>query len=362
MLIAMLIIASAGLFVRGAVPCDVIGDQPACLAALEPGPAVNALGRVIVGDSVLAFESGGELVLTTVQVDVNLTFGEWISQRNDPRVALFDRAAIVPPGRTENDVAAENAVLMDQSVTTSILAAFKELGYPDIVGRGARIGALSAPDQRSYAEGQIQVGDVVTHVNGTPVTDATSAVTLVRTVPVGSEVTLTIERANEVLTERFTLQPSPDDPERPLIGVSLQTAFDLPFDVDIDAGVIGGPSAGLFFALAIVDRLSEDDLTGGQIVAGTGTITIDGLVGPIGGIRQKVIGATERGDQGPPATVFLAPASQFEDAVTAAVTRQVLVVPVATLTEAIDVLRQLAAGTTPSGARLIGPATVADES
>ena len=96
----------------------------------------------------------------------------------------------------------------------------------------------------------------------------------------------------------MVLGAAPDDRQRPYVGVLLSTELALPVDVAIDAGVIGGPSAGLMFALSIIEVLGPDDLTAGAVVAGTGTLDRDGAVGAVGGIRQKILGATERADGG----------------------------------------------------------------
>jgi PDZ domain-containing protein len=139
-----------------------------------------------------------------------------------------------------------------------------------------------------------------------------------------------------------------------MIGIFLLPDFDLPVDVDIQAGNIGGPSAGLMFALSIVDSLTPEDLTAGAIIAGTGAIDAEGNVGAIGGIRQKIVGALHR-DEGPAATVFLVPEGNFAEARSAPVDDEILLVPVRTLGEALDVLATLASGGTPTSAVAIGP-------
>jgi Lon-like protease len=132
--------------------------------------------------------------------------------------------------------------------------------------------------------------------------------------------------------------------------VLLRSFLDLPVDVEIDAGVIGGPSAGLMFALSVMDLLEPEDLTGGKVVAGTGTVDRDGTVGAVGGVRQKVVGATATTADQRPATVFLVPEGNLEDARSVSVPREVLVVPVATLDDAVRALDDLRAGREPAGA------------
>ena len=124
-------------------------------------------------------------------------------------------------------------------------------------------------------------------------------------------------------------------------------------ETGIDAGVIGGPSAGLAFSLALVDLLGEDDLTGGEVVAASGTIEPDGTVGPVGGITQKVVGALTR-EGGPPATVFLVPRGNFEAARAAPATSELLLVPVDRIDDAVAALRDLREGRVPAEAFALG--------
>ena len=98
--------------------------------------------------------------------------------------------------------------------------------------------------------------------------------------------------------------------KRAIVGISAGTDHTFPFDIDIKLADVGGPSAGLMFALGLYDKLTPGSLTGGKFVAGTGTIDDDGNVGPIGGIRQKLAGARADG-----ATWFLAPADNCDEVV-----------------------------------------------
>lgn len=267
-LLALLVLAAVGLWARGAVPCELSSVQPACRAEFLPGPAIDALDAVELGDGVRAYSSTGQLVFTTVRVDTELTLREWVRGLTDPTVELVDRRLVVPPDVDSDDVAERNAERMTESQAVAVLAALRHLGF---------------------------------------------------------EATTDEARDGE-----------------------------LPIDVAIDAGEVGGPSAGLMFALAVVDRLTPDDLTGGTVVAGTGSIDAGGRVGEIGGIRQKVSGAIDREDGGPPATVFLTPAGQVAEARAAAVDSEILLVPVETLADGLEALRDLARGSTPAGALAIG--------
>jgi PDZ domain-containing protein len=129
-----------------------------------------------------------------------------------------------------------------------------------------------------------------------------------------------------------------DEPNVPMIGITaenLNPRFEFPFPIEIEAGQIGGPSAGLMYTLAVMDLLAPDELTGGHVVAGTGTIDIEGNVGPIGGIRQKVVAAEAAG-----AEVMLVPTDNYEEALTARRVAMELIA-VSTLDEALAALGQL---------------------
>jgi PDZ domain-containing protein len=122
-----------------------------------------------------------------------------------------------------------------------------------------------------------------------------------------------------------------------MIGVILGELSEPPFPLAIEAGDIGGPSAGMMHALAIIDTLTEGELTKGNVIAGTGTIKADGTVGNIGGIRQKVVGAEAAG-----ATVILVPAGNYDKALTAE-RNTIRIVPIATIGDAIEFLQSLEA-------------------
>ena len=122
------------------------------------------------------------------------------------------------------------------------------------------------------------------------------------------------------------------------IGVLMVGRYELPTEVTIHAGAVGGPSAGMMFALGIYDLLGPGELTGGKAIAGTGTIADDGAVGPIGGIRQKLVGARSGG-----ASVFLAPADNCSEVV-GHVPDGLQVVRVATFAEALTAVEKIASG------------------
>jgi len=153
--------------------------------------------------------------------------------------------------------------------------------------------------------------------------------------PAGSTLTFTVDRKGTTIQERITTKTVSG---RPVVGVVVAEKFTFPFTVKISVGDIGGPSAGMMFALGIIDKLTPDNLTGGKFIAGTGEITDTGNVEPIGGIQQKMVGARDAG-----ATVFLTPASNCADA-KAAVPAGLKIVKVSTLSQAMTYLQEIKAG------------------
>lgn len=351
LLLALLLVAVAAVVVRGQVPCDVVAVQPSCDVALLPGPTENTLGIVAI-DGHETFPSSGELRLTTVAVDSELGFLEWIEAMVSPVSDTVARDVLYPPGQTTEDVAEQNELLMVDSQVDATVAGLVAAGYDaEELYQGARI--VQIADEAAEGVDALEVDDVIVAVDGVAVDTSEDAVAQVGQAAPGDRVVVTLADGREV---PLTAISHPEDPDRALLGLLLQDAVDLPFEVEIDAGNIGGPSAGLMFALGIVDLLGPDDLTGGKTIAGTGTITVDGQVGAIGGIRQKIVGATSPRDDGEePAVAFLVPQGNFAEAQTAAVDRNVLLVPVATIEEAIAALQELARGGDPRGAVALGP-------
>lgn len=348
LLLVLLLVAGATLLVRGGLPCDTFGLQPSCYAALLPGPAEDTLGLVEVDDA-RVYASAGELLLTTVAVEADLDFLEWVRFALSSRVAEVPRDSIFPEGEDARDVAARNAALMSNSQLDAAIAALQALGHEIDTGfDGARIEDIQEPS--AVDADQLRVGDVIVAVGGVPVRSNEAVIDRVSRTSPGDQVTLRVLRDGAERDETLTVVASPDDPAAPRLGLLLSNHLELPVDVHIDAGVIGGPSAGLMFSLGIIDLLGPDDLTGGAVVAGTGTIDRDGRVGAIGGIQQKILGAVVRGDGARPAEVFLVPAGNLREATAAPVDRDVTLVPVATLDEALQALAEIRAGRDPVGA------------
>lgn len=238
------------------------------------------------------------------------------------KASLLER---VWPGSTEGATVVPNRVLnpagvsdrqrdeasdLDMSLSEQIGAAvaLRALGYEVDTGPSGALVTQVSP--RTPADGQLRVGDVVTRANGQDVRTPGDLRTAMASVQPGQQVTFTIRRKGGTQDVTLSTTRSPDEPPRAIVGVVVEqsASIELPVKVTIDAGNVGGPSAGLAFALDIVDELGADIDQGRTIVA-TGEIELDGTVGAIGGVKQKVIAARRAG-----ADVFLVPQDNVEEA------------------------------------------------
>jgi PDZ domain-containing protein len=246
----------------------------------------------------------------------------------------------------------QNLQQMDESKRTAVVVALRRLGYEvPARGQGALISGVVA-GRGLPAEGHLKVGEVITEIDGQPVKFVEDAVARLREHKPGDTVRLRVLSADDDTNRIEQLVLGRNDDGVAVLGVELQTyklEYDLPFDVGIDSGSVGGPSAGLAFTLAVLDELTPGELTGGKNVAVTGTIEIDGTVGDVGGVAQKTAAAIAAG-----AKYFLVPPNEFNDAKKRAGSR-LKVVRVASLDQALDEMRRLggdvnALGPRPAGA------------
>ena len=274
--------------------------------ALGPGPTFNTLGDeegkpVISITGRPTFPTTGNLDLTTVGVQSSLTLGEALQGWFRRDEAVVPRDLVFPPGQTDEQVDAANTRAMTESQDAATTAALGSLGIPVAVD-------VLAVTEGSPAQGRLEPGDVLTSVDGAPVTSPVQLRQLIGDRAVGEAVRIGFRRGDTARSVDLPTASSGETPPRPVIGV--ETDVEYPFTVDIALKEVGGPSAGLMFALGIIDKLGPEQLTGGRYVAGTGEISPDGTVGPIGGIQQKVVAAREKG-----AELFLVPAANCADAV-----------------------------------------------
>ncbi len=310
--------------------------------ALGPGPTFNTLSEVD-GAPVLevsgrpTFPTTGHLDLTTVNVQSELTLAQALHGWFERDLAVVPREVVYPPDKTDDQVAQENAQAMTQSQDAAVTAAARQLGF-----RTAEVRVKEVP-AGSPSTGRLQVGDVVTALDGTSVRDAADLRRLVGEHRVGDEVRVSYARAGTPGTATVALGVSGGDIERrPVIGISTEEKpLKAPFSVKINLKDVGGPSAGLMFTLGILDKLGEASLTGGRYIAGTGEISPDGSVGPIGGIPQKLIAAKAKG-----AVAFLVPEDNCKEAVQRPPAGLPLI-EVGSVSDALDGLQALRRGDQP---------------
>jgi PDZ domain-containing protein len=311
--------------------------------ALKPGPACNTLATCY-GTRVLSYSPDthhprtGALQLTTVSVQDHLTLFEALAGWLSPNDAVLPREVVFSPDQTTQQNNAETAQQMVDSQDAATTASLTYLGY-----KGTVTLYVSAVTKGAPADGKLKAGDQITSVDGTAVTSADQLRKLISGRKVGQAVTIGYLRAGQRGTVTLTTELAPDGSKRAIVGVTPGIRTEFPIKVDIKLRDVGGPSAGLMFALGIVDELGKVDLTGGLNVAGTGEIAADGTVSPIGGIAQKMRGAKAQG-----ATVFLSPADNCAEAKKTKPSG-ITLVKVSSLRSALDALQILRAhGTPPS--------------
>jgi PDZ domain-containing protein len=326
----------------GLVACLVIVFAvPVPYVALLPGPTYNTLGPldgkpVIQISGHRTYTAPGHLNMVTVSYiggpganppfNIFAALQAWLS----PHQAVVPQEELFPPGQTQQQVVKQDSEQMVNSQQTAEAAALCQLGI-----RFTTIDTISGTISGLPAAGRLQRGDVIKAVDGKPVTCKSSAATMIRSRPAGHRVVLTIARGGKIHTVALRTASYKGEP---VIGVNVVESFKFPFQVKINIGNVGGPSAGMMFALAIIDKLTPSNLTGGKFIAGTGEIEVDGAVDPIGGIQQKMAAARAAG-----ATVFLAPSDNCSDTA-GSIPAGLRVVKVSTLRGAIAALKAVKAG------------------
>lgn len=277
--------------------------------ALGPGPAFDTLGSVggipvITVTGRRTYPTDGHLDLTTVGVTDRITLAEalkgWLSRSTE----VVPREVVFPPDQTTQQTDQQNAKDMVQSQDAATSAALLLLGVP-----ATTTVSVASVQKGAPADGKLRTGDVLTSVDGTTVTSSDQLRRLIGARAPGAQVTIGYLRAGTAGSAVLTTTASNDAKPRALVGISPDEKNAFPVKVTIALRDVGGPSAGLMFALGILEKLGPESLTGGRNVAGTGEITNDGTVGPIGGISEKLIGARHLG-----ATAFLVPAQNCADA------------------------------------------------
>lgn len=310
---------------------------PAPFVILAPGDPQNVLGSAIKISETQTFPTTGKLSVTAVMItdpDSYITafdiFYGWI----DKNRAVLPRERVYPDGESAAEAVREGAAEMSSSQINATAAALSYLSY-QIASKLIVVGV----NEQSKAHKVILPNDQILSIDQEILNNTTDVLRYLAEKKVGQIVSVKIDRSGVgIMTKEIALSPREDGSA--FIGINIQEQFDFPFEVEIKLAETGGPSGGLIFALGIVEKLTQQDLIRSRNIAGTGTITTDGLVGPIGGIAEKIIGAQNDG-----VDLFFTPIKNCQDIKNPDQLgagkggKRMKIVPVATLAEAIAVLK-----------------------
>lgn len=326
---------SALLFV---VLAAVIALVPVPYITWAPGATYDLLGKVDDSEAISitgvpVYPANGQLRMTTISVtapDSNLTLPEVLISYFMPDRVVLPRVAVYRPGTSANDVNREESVLMTQSQSSAVVAALRANSIPV-----TELPMVYSVQNAGAAAGILEPGDLISAVDGTPVATPSDVVKAVKDRHVGQKVLFSIIRDRMPLQRSVTTTASATTPDTPAVGIDINIGYS--YDPKVTFAVdpnVGGSSAGLMFSLAIYDRLTPGDLVAGQVVAGTGSMSASGTVGPIGGVAEKLAAASR--DK---ATVFLLPSQNCVDVT--AVPPGIRLVPVSDLKGAVAALQML---------------------
>ncbi len=319
---------------------------PAPYVIEKPGPVYDTLDEVETADGDVplieiegeqTYPARGSLNLLTVTITGNPanlpTWGDVLAAWLDPVQTVIPVESLYPPGLSPEESAEQSRVDMLNSQREAIAAALAELDY-DFESHLIVVDTI----ENGPAEGVLRPDDEVVSVNGETFDDVTGLREAIAENGTDRAADVVVVRDGERLSVQLTPAPSDGSEPEPIIGILVGVEYEFPFEVTIQLENVGGPSAGLMFALGIYDKLTPGSLTGGAEFAGTGTIDAAGAVGPIGGIRQKMVGAVRSG-----AEWFLAPEGNCEDVV-GSVPAGLEVFAVGTLHEAVEVVEAVGEG------------------
>jgi PDZ domain-containing protein len=333
--IAVLVVGAVLLLAAGLVGAVV----PVPYVAQVPGPTYNTLGsigttKIITVTGKTANHVDGNLNLTTVGVTRGrLTLVQTVRGWFAKDVSVVPEDAVYPPDQSQQQTQKQNRQAFLTSEQAAEAAALGHLGYPvKVVVEGTTDG--------SPAAGTLKEGDAIESVAGRATPDTATLTAVLQSIPGGTAVPVTYTRLGAPGSATITTRKATDRAGS-LLGILVSDAPSAPFTVDINVADVGGPSAGLMLTLGILDLVGDQDLTGGKVIAGTGTIDEKGSVGPIGGIQLKMVAAKGIG-----ATTFLTPAGNCTEAEQAPQPGLTLA-KVATLDDALTALADVRAGRTP---------------
>lgn len=300
------------------------------VVAWMPGPIVDVIDQIEVGADVEVYPPEGDHLMLTVAGTDRLSILEAMGYGISRRADLISLTSVRRPGETDEEYRERNLQSMDMSVHVSIAVALDRLGYEiedtEIVISGILNGVP--------ADDGLDPGDVIVSVEDVELERADDLVRYIAERQPGDTLKLDIIRDEETIDAKVELTAREDDPDQAMLGIRVQDVVESPLDINIKTDKVGGQSAGLMNALGVIDLLSPGNLIRGHTIAGTGTIDLDGNVGPIGGIRQKVLAASEVG-----AEFVFVPQGNLEEAESAGV--DITLVPVDDIDDALDYLTAL---------------------
>jgi len=314
-----------------------------------PGPVFNTIGEVndielISISGAETYPTQGELDMTTVSeyggpqdgLSMIQAIGGWIS----PDRKVVPRESVYPEGETEEENAAKNVESFSTSQSYAIAAAMDYLEQPVNEQIIVTSVGLDTP-----AQDKLRAGDQVLAVDGVAMTTPEQVVDAVRSKPIGTDLNFSVIRSGTKLEVVVTSGSRPDDPATeqneatiPYVGIGIDLSYSADFEIKFGVTGVGGPSAGMMFAIGIIDKLTPGAFTQGKIIAGTGTIDPAGIVGQIGGIQQKLIGARDAG-----AVLFLAPQGNCDEVI-GHIPDGLTVAAVETLDEAMEAIEAFNSG------------------
>jgi PDZ domain-containing protein len=322
------------------VAAVVAAVLPVPYVILSPGPTLNTLGSTSGGQPLIDIKghsvnkTTGHLNMVTVdfeggpgnEINVFTALRAWL----DPHNAVVPQQEVFGTNESAQQVLKQDVQEMtgSQELATAAALTYLKIPFKTLI-------QVASTEPGMPAARVLRSGDVIEDANGRPISSLAALSTQIRARPVGTPMRLIVLRKGRTVPLTITSVKSQGRAE---IGVVVADQYKFPFTVTINVGNIGGPSAGMMFALGIIDKLGTVNLTGGRFIAGTGEIGQNGAVSPIGGIQQKMAGARAEG-----ATVFLSPAANCPDALSALPAGMKLI-KVSTLAGAVSALEALKAG------------------
>ncbi len=296
---------------------------------MSPGPPYQWDIEINGAES---YKYDGNLYQLTVRRD-EANYFTYIWSKVDNSVDLYSREDILPKGVTPQQLSEISIQNMKTSENVAIAVALDYLNF-DVETQGDGVLVVGILEN-SPVEGKLLKEDLIISINNDEINSTTEFIALLRTYEIGDVVSIGLIRKNLEMFIETELIEHVDYQNEPMVGFLASTPnerFVFPITVDIETGNVGGPSAGLMMALNVYNSLTEEDLTKGIKVAGTGTIEIDGSVGPVGGVKQKVIAAKKANS-----SLILVPTANFDDA-KSYIDENTTIVAVDTFIEALDVI------------------------